>query len=47
MRFRHHSESESELKVTQDTWNAYDNLVNAITAICGVGAAVSYTSVTS
>ncbi len=47
MRLRHHSESETELKVTQDAWNAYDNLVNAMTAVCGIGAGLSYTSMTS
>jgi len=30
-----------------DTWNAYGTLVNTMTAVCGVGAGLTYTSVTS
>ncbi|KAF8331945.1 uncharacterized protein EI90DRAFT_3055977 [Cantharellus anzutake] len=31
----------------KDAWNAYDNLITAMTAVCGLGAGLSYTSMTS
>jgi len=30
-----------------DAWSAYDNLINAITTVCGLGAGLTYTSIFS